>query len=106
MTYSSTLMIHYAAVARQPISNDSFAGEEVRYSSEFETLEAELEKAQSLHASGPIDWQKIQEVSELILRNSSKDLRVAAWLTWALHLRESFHGLLILPSTSGHPVKR
>lgn len=93
MTYSSTLMIHYAAVARQPISNDSFAGEEVRYSSEFETLEAELEKAQSLHASGPIDWQKIQEVSELILRNSSKDLRVAAWLTWALHLRESFHGL-------------
>ncbi|MFL1552095.1 type VI secretion system protein TssA [Pseudomonas sp. D47] len=93
MTYSSTLMIHYAALARQPISNEQFAGDEVRYSSEFEALEAELEKATSLHANGPIDWQKIQEHSELILRNSSKDLRVAAWLTWALHLRESFNGL-------------
>ncbi|KMN16710.1 type VI secretion system protein TssA [Pseudomonas weihenstephanensis] len=93
MTYSSTLMVRYADLARQPISSDNFAGDEVRYSSEFEALEAELEKAQSLHASGPIDWLKIQENSELILRTSSKDLRVAAWLTWALHLRESFVGL-------------
>ena len=93
MTYSSTLMVRYADLARQPISSDNFAGDEVRYSSEFEALEAELEKAQSLHASGPIDWLKIQENSEQILRTSSKDLRVAAWLTWALHLRESFVGL-------------
>ena len=93
MTYSSTLMVRYADLVRQPISIDSFAGDEVRYSSEFEALEAELEKAQSLHASGPVDWLKIQENSEHILRHSSKDLRVAAWLTWALHLRESFAGL-------------
>lgn len=71
MTYSSTLMVRYADLVRQPISSDSFAGDEVRYSSEFEALEAELEKAQSLHASGPIDWLKVQENSEHILRHSS-----------------------------------
>ena len=55
MTYSNTLMVRYADLVRQPISSDSFAGDEVRYSSEFEALEAELEKAQSLHASVPIE---------------------------------------------------
>lgn len=94
MTYSSKLSSHYLELAEQPISKDVFAGEDVRFSSEYEALENEVGKALSLHENGQTDWLKILENSEALLRAQSKDLRVAAWLTWALYQRESFPGLL------------
>ena len=66
----------------------------MRFSSEYEALESELGKAQSMHGTGQPDWQKVLVTSEQVLRQQSKDLRVAVWLTWALHQRESFPGLL------------
>ncbi|GFM84849.1 type VI secretion-associated protein [Pseudomonas cichorii] len=94
MSYSSKLSAHYLELAKAPVSAESFAGEDVRFSSEYEALESELNKAQSMHESGQIDWLKIRENSEALLRTQSKDLRVGAWLTWALYQRESFQGLL------------
>lgn len=94
MTYSSTLFAHYLDLAATPIGEGSVAGEDVRFSSEFESLEAELGKAQSMHGTTQVDWLIIRETSEALLRNQSKDLRVCAWLTWALYQRESFQGLL------------
>lgn len=94
MSYSSKLSAHYLELAKTPISAELFAGEDVRFSSEFEALESELAKASSVHESGQIDWLKIRENSEALLRTQSKDLRVSAWLTWALYQRESFQGLL------------
>ncbi|MBO3277366.1 type VI secretion system protein TssA [Pseudomonas schmalbachii] len=94
MTYSSKLTAHYLELARRPVSANDFAGEDVRYSSAYETLEDELAKATTLHNSGQIDWQRVREGSEAILRDQSRDLRVAAWLCWALHQCESFPGLL------------
>ncbi|AZD63799.1 MULTISPECIES: type VI secretion system protein TssA [Pseudomonas] len=94
MSYSSKLSAHYLDLAKASVSKESFAGEDVRFSSEYEALESELGKAQSMHESGQIDWLKILENSEALLRTQSKDLRVAAWLTWALYQRESFPGLL------------
>ncbi|MCP1511422.1 type VI secretion system protein VasJ [Pseudomonas rhodesiae] len=47
-----------------------------------------------MHGTSQPDWHKVIEVSEQLLRRQSKDLRVAVWLTWALHQRESFAGLL------------
>lgn len=94
MSYSSKLHARYHEVARQAVSPDCFAGEDVRFSSEYEALEGELNKAQSVHESGQIDWLRVLENSETLLRTQSKDLRVAAWLTWALYQRESFPGLL------------
>ena len=46
MTYSSKLSSHYLELAEQPISKDVFAGEDVRFSSEYEALENELAKYQ------------------------------------------------------------
>lgn len=66
----------------------------MRFSSEYETLEFELGKLQSIHVSAEPDWQKVMQVSESLLRQHTKDLRVAAWLTWALYQRESFPGLV------------
>ena len=94
MSYSSKLSAHYLELAKTSISEESFSGEDVRFSSEYEGLESELSKAQSMHESGQIDWLKICENSETLLRTQSKDLRVCAWLTWGLYQRESFQGLL------------
>lgn len=94
MSYSSKLSAHYLELAKTSISEEGFSGEDVRFSSEYEGLESELSKAQSMHESGQIDWVKVCENSETLLRTQSKDLRVGAWLTWGLYQRESFQGLL------------
>ena len=91
--HASALSKHYLELARKPINDSNFAGEDIRYSSEFELLEAELAKAGALHNTAGIDWQKVREGSEMLLASLSKDLRAAAWLTWSLFQRESFAGL-------------
>jgi type VI secretion system protein VasJ len=94
MSYSNKLSAHYLELAKVSVSQENFAGEDVRFSIDYEALESELGKAQSMHESGQIDWLKIRDNSEKLLRTQSKDLRVGAWLTWALYQRESFQGLL------------
>ncbi|SDA60943.1 type VI secretion system protein VasJ [Pseudomonas sp. NFACC15-1] len=94
MSYSEKLSVHYLALAKTPVSKESFAGADVRFSNEYEALEREVNKAQSMHESGHVDWLKVLEASEALLRTQSKDLRVVAWLVWALYQRESFQGLL------------
>lgn len=94
MVYSDKLSDYYLELAQSPNSEASYAGMDMRFSSEFESLENELGKAHSMHGNNQPDWQKIIETSEIVLRHESKDLRVAVWLTWALHQRESFPGLL------------
>jgi type VI secretion system protein VasJ len=94
MSYSSELSSYYLELAKASVSKEAFAGEDVRFSSEYEALEGELGKAQSIHESGQTDWRKVCENSETLLRTQSKDLRVGAWLTWGLYRCESFPGLL------------
>lgn len=94
MSYSSKLSAHYLELAKISISEEQFAGEDVRFSNEYDALESELAKASSVHETGQIDWLTILENSETLLRTQSKDLRISVWLTWALYQRESFQGLL------------
>ncbi|TCV67575.1 type VI secretion system protein TssA [Pseudomonas fluorescens] len=94
MSYSEKLSTHYLALAKTPVSKESFAGVDVRFSNEYEALEREVSKAQSMHETGHVDWLKVLEASEALLRSQSKDLRVVAWLVWALYQCESFQGLL------------
>ena len=94
MAYSDKLYAYYLELAQLPCSQTSFAGSDMRFSSEYEALETEVSKAQSIHGSAQPDWHKVIDGSESLLRQQSKDLRVAAWLTWALQQRESFPGLL------------
>lgn len=94
MIYSNKLCDYYIDLARSPCSKTSFSGSDMRFSSEYEVLEFELGKIQSIHGAGQPDWIKVLELSECLLRQHTKDFRVAVWLTWALHQRESFPGLL------------
>src|SRR5690606_2040565 len=93
MTALSPLLEHYLQLAKNPIAEGNFAGEDMRYSGEFEALEGELGKASALHQTEAIDWQKVRDQSEALLRYQSKDLRVACWLVWSLHQREGLNGL-------------
>lgn len=93
MTYFHQLSARYLELVKVPVSPDNFAGEDVRFSNEYEALETELGKGRSMHDSGQIDWLKIREKSENLLRTQSRDLRVCAWLTWALYECESYQGL-------------
>lgn len=93
MTFSSKLAIQVLAVAKAPITAASFAGDDIRYAAEYEVLEQELGKAASLHAAGTVDWEAVREGSERLLSTQTKDLRIAAWLTWGLYQRDSFLGL-------------
>ncbi|MGY8819607.1 MAG: type VI secretion system protein TssA [Pseudomonadales bacterium] len=93
MTFSNKLAVHVLTLAKAPITATCFAGDDVRYAAEYELLEQELGKAASLHASGSVDWDTVREGSESLLGTQTKDLRIAAWLTWSLYQRESFLGL-------------
>ncbi|GFM64447.1 type VI secretion system protein TssA [Pseudomonas cichorii] len=94
MTYSDTLSSRYLELVERPVSEQCPEGDDVRFSTEFEALEGELSKVYSLQGSVQVDWLKVRELSEHILRENSKDLRVAVWLVWALYQCESFPGLL------------
>ncbi|AZE67540.1 type VI secretion system protein VasJ [Pseudomonas synxantha] len=94
MEYSERLFDYYQEVATVPCRPESFAGSDMRFSGEFEALEDELGKTRSIHTEGPPDWQKVCQLSESLLREHSKDLRVAVWLAWALYQCHSFTGLL------------
>ncbi|MBV6749609.1 type VI secretion system protein TssA [Pseudomonas chlororaphis] len=102
MTCPSALQSYCFELASVSVCADNFAGDDVRFSSEYERLEQELGKALSPYASGGVDWYKIKLESEVILRHHSKDLRVACWLTWALYKQEAFPGLLAGLELIGH----
>ncbi|WP_235906745.1 type VI secretion system protein TssA [Pseudomonas saliphila] len=85
---------HYLEnLARKPINDADFAGTDVRYSPEFEALEAELAKTGSLHKGEGTDWEVVRLGAEALLTNASKDLRVAVWLAWSLFQQQSLAGL-------------
>ncbi len=65
----------------EPVSEDAPVGIDVRYESEFEELQAEVDKISLASESGtPIDWQKVSNLAAGILESQSKDLLVASYL--------------------------
>ena len=67
----------------EPVSETAPCGENIRYETVFEELEAELAKQESLN-SETVDWNRVSELSSNILKDSSKDLLVAAYLCQSL----------------------
>ena len=84
----------YASLGIDPVSGDSPCGENVRYEPVFEELEAELAKQESL-SSETVDWNRVADLSASILKDSSKDLLVAAYLCHALLIKEGYSGLAV-----------
>lgn len=93
MSYLTQLSERYFQLVKLPITSESYSGNELRYSAEFEALEAELSKENMLHDTRPVDWEWMREKSEAFISSQSKDLRVLVWLAWSLFQSESYSGL-------------
>ena len=81
------LWIEKAQLYVEPIAGDSPVGEDPRYSDEFSLLKAEVEK------KSDVNFERIRELSENILKTSAKDLRVGSYLTMALARLDGMVGL-------------
>ena len=81
-----------AELGVSPISAAQPCGQSARYEPEFEQLEAELAKQESLTPSA-VDWSKVVELSATILQTKSKDLLVAAYLCRGLMETQRYAGL-------------
>lgn len=84
----------------QPISPEAPGGEDLSFSTEFDTIqEARREEDASLDQGDWVrdikeaDWGKVIDQTADILRTRSKDLRVAGWLAEAMGRSDGFAGL-------------
>ncbi len=83
----------------QPISEESPAGESVRYSGIYDEI-AEARRADDDAAQGEwvtqlkvADWRKVIDLAVPTLEKDTKDLQIAAWLSEALVKQFGFAGL-------------
>jgi type VI secretion system protein VasJ len=76
-----------------PFEGASKAGVNARGEDVFESLMQEVAKLDS-PAAAPVDWRKVAELGDNILREKSKDLQVAVYLAVALQQTRGLDGLL------------
>lgn len=80
----------------QPITPEAPCGESARYEPEYESLEAEIAKLGTLTAqgeAGQVDWSRVVNFGAAILREKSKDLLVASYLSRGLFEQQGYAGL-------------
>jgi type VI secretion system protein VasJ len=80
------------ALGEAPISADAPAGESARYDPEFERIEAEVAKLESVNPTD-VDWKAVATDATTILASKSKDLLVGAFLCRGLFATEGYPGL-------------
>jgi type VI secretion system protein VasJ len=80
------------ALGTTPISDAAPAGESARYDPEFERIEAEVAKLESVNPTD-INWKAVVADATAILSTKSKDLLVAAFLCRGLLDTEGYPGL-------------
>ena len=85
--------MEFLDLGRESISEKNPAGIDVQYEPEYESLQDEIEKLSSVGLVATIDWDKIIDLSTLILSEKSKNLLVASYLNFALFKKEDLKGL-------------
>jgi len=81
-----------AATWSQPISEADPGGEDCRYDDEFEQVDMEIKKLQSVEGLTP-DWPQVIEVSTMLLSTRTKDTTLLSSLCVALLVEEQYAGL-------------
>ena len=75
-----------------PLSTTNPCGESARYEPEYEALQAEIAKQESLNPE-PVNWGQVIDDAKSILEAKSKDLLVASYLCYGLFERQGYEGL-------------
>ncbi len=76
----------------RPLDGDQPCGSSARYEPEYETIETEVAKQESLTPE-PVDWGEVLQLAGGLLKNTSKDLLLATYLTYGAFLRDGYSGL-------------
>jgi len=82
------------ALGSTPISAETPAGGSARYEPEFERIEAEVAKLESVNAT-EVDWKAVAADATTLLKSKSKDLLVAAFLCRGLLATDGYAGLAV-----------
>lgn len=82
------------SLGTEPVPGGDPAGENARDDAAFEALSDEVSK---MDVDGPtaVDWRKVQEASEALLRDRSKDFLIAGYYAYALGREEGLRGLAV-----------
>jgi len=75
-----------------PIPGDSPAGVAARYEPEYEKIQLEIEKLQSVNQV-PVLWDEVVSLGSTILSQKSKDLLIASYLATGLLSQNGYAGL-------------
>lgn len=81
-----------AALGATPVPGDNPTGVSIRYEPEFESIETEINKLQSVHQE-QVNWDSVIDTGSAILAEKSKDLTVACYLCFGLFEKEGYAGL-------------
>jgi len=76
-----------------PISAEAHCGIDTKYDDTFLSIEAEIDKANSLVEGSVTNWRLVSELSETLLCERSKDIKVASWWGFAQYKLNGFEGL-------------
>lgn len=81
-----------AKLGSTPVPGNEPAGTAVRYDPDFQKLQAEIDKLESVTA-GPVNWAEATATAGAILTGKSKDILVSAYLAMGLFQRSGYAGL-------------
>ena len=85
-------LAEWREIGTRPVRDDAPCGEPARYDPDFELIDAQLQKLDSLSRE-PVDWNQVVSLGKKLLQQKSKDLLVASYLALGLLENEGLSGL-------------
>lgn len=82
-----------------PISEESPCGIDTKYDDIFLSIEAEIDKANSLVEGSITNWRLVNDLSEQLLCERTKDIKIASWWAFAQFQLNGFDALINALST-------
>ncbi|TVR00713.1 MAG: type VI secretion system protein TssA [Desulfovibrionales bacterium] len=80
-------------LGQEPIPGPSPAGQDARYDPEYDQLQAEIDKLNSVTNLAEVSWRRVVEAASGILATKSKDLLAAVYMSVGLQHETGLQGL-------------
>ncbi|MGV6832779.1 MAG: type VI secretion system ImpA family N-terminal domain-containing protein, partial [bacterium] len=77
----------------EAITKETPTGTDYKYEDAYIAIESEIDKTMSASSAGEVNWQFVQQSSEEILSEQSKDLKIASYWLYAKWKLEGWRGL-------------
>lgn len=83
------------ALGREPIPGASPVGQDARYDPDYDQLQGEIDKLNSVTNLTEVDWKRVVELGTDILTSKSKDLLAAVYLSVGLLHQNGLEGMAV-----------